>query len=369
MSGEPPVSGLRLDARTVARRLASAAATEQRVGLAASRLLAPHLPPPWGRSASAADQLVVDEELAAAGIGRPDLGIGEWALPTIARYGSAEQQRRWMAPTLRGELVWCQLFSEPDAGSDLASLRTRADRTGGGWLLSGTKLWVSLAVHADLGICLARTDPEAPKRAGLSYFVVDMHVDGVEIRPLREMTGRSTFNEVALDRVFVADESVVGLPGEGWRIATATLSYERVTMSRGAALGNDLAALLAAARQSGPALSAARRDGIAAAAVDAGALTALRRRMLSRAVAGATPGTEASVAKLFGAQLEQRVEELGLALHDAAGMIDGGDARPWIFGLLLKRCVTIAGGTSEIQRTVIGERVLGLPREPRSASD
>jgi 3-oxochol-4-en-24-oyl-CoA dehydrogenase len=368
MGSEQSVSTLRLEARAIARKLASERAPEQRSGLAESGFLAPHLPRPWGRSASAADQLVIDEELAAAGIERPDLGIGEWALPALARYGSDEQQQRWMDPTLRGALRWCQLFSEADAGSDLASLRTRAEVTEGGWLISGTKLWVSLAAQADLAICLARTDPDAPKRAGLTYFVVDMHAEDVEIRPLREMTGRSTFNEVVLDGVFVADDAVVGDPGDGWRIATATLSYERVTMSRGAALGNDLGALLEATRAATDAPAAVLRDAIAALVVDDGALSALRRRALSRTVSGAPPGTEASVAKLLGAELEQRVEARGLAVQGAAGMIDEGDAQAWVFGLLLKRCVTIAGGTSEIQRTLIGERVLGLPPEPRAGS-
>jgi hypothetical protein len=223
-------------------------------------------------------------------------------------------------------------------------------------------------VKADLGICLARTDPDVTKRAGLSYVVVDVHVSGVEIRPLGEMTGRSTFNEVGLDGVFVADDAVVGNPGDGWRIATATRTYERITMSQAAALGNDFGALLAAARTAVPAPSAMVRDAIAGVAVDDGALTALRRRVPSRAVSGAMPGTELSVAKLFGAELEQRVEERGLALQDAAGMIDDRDAQRWMFGLLLKRCVTIAGGTSEIRRTLIGERVLGLPRAPRPES-
>jgi 3-oxochol-4-en-24-oyl-CoA dehydrogenase len=184
----------------------------------------------------------------------------------------------------------------------------------------------------------------------------------VEIRPLREMTGRTTFNEVGLDGAFVADDAVIGDAGSGWQIATATLSYERITMSEGAALGNDFGELIAATRAGAP--SAALRDAIAAVAVEDGAITALRRRILSRAVSGAPPGAEASVAKLFSAELEQRVEERGLALQGAAGMIDDGDAATWIFGFLLKRCVTIAGGTSEIQRTLIGERVLGLPREP-----
>ena len=204
----------------------------------------PHWPAPWGRGASPLEQLVIDEELAAAGVPRPHLAVGAWALPTLIAHGTAEQQERWVRPTLLGQLNWCQLFSEPGAGSDLAALSTRAERVEGGWVLNGQKVWTSLAQTADFGICLARTDPDAPKHAGITYFIVDMHAEGIDIRPLRELTGAAMFNEVFFNDVFVPDDAVVGAPGDGWRIGRTTLANERVSMSSGASFGNGVESLI-----------------------------------------------------------------------------------------------------------------------------
>ena len=197
----------------------------------------PHWPAPWGRGASPLEQLVIDEELAAAGVLRPHLAVGAWALPTLIAHGTAEQQERWVRPTLHGRLNWCQLFSEPGAGSDLAALSTRAERVEGGWVLNGQKVWTSLAQTADFGICLARSDPDAGKHAGITYFIVDMRAEGIDIRPLRELTGAAMFNEVFFNDVFVPDDAVVGAPGDGWRIGRTTLANERVSMSTGASFG------------------------------------------------------------------------------------------------------------------------------------
>ncbi len=239
---------VRAAARVVASAVSATPRDHWRDGLAEIGYAAPAWPPPYGLSAGPAAQMIIDEELARAGIERPDLGIGGWAIPAILNHGTAAQLDRFAGPTLSGEIVWCQLFSEPEAGSDLASLRTRAVRAdGGGWRLTGQKVWTSLADEADWAICLARTDPSAPKHKGITYFLVSMHDPGIEVRPLREITGRAMFNEVFLDDVFVPDDCVVGEPGEGWRVARTTLATERVAMVRGAGLGEDAEELLTAA--------------------------------------------------------------------------------------------------------------------------
>ncbi|HVA03654.1 MAG TPA: acyl-CoA dehydrogenase, partial [Acidimicrobiales bacterium] len=217
---------------------------ERRRRLVETGLLTPHWPVPWGLGAGPVEQLVIDEELAAAHVHRPHLAVGAWALPTIIAHGTDEQQERWVGPTMRGELVWCQLFSEPGAGSDLAALSMRATRHDGGWVLNGQKVWTSIAMRADWGICLARSDPDASKHEGITYFIVDMHTEGIDIRPLRELTGAAMFNEVFLTDVFVPDDAVIGQPGDGWRIGRTTLSNERVSMSSGAAFGNGVELLL-----------------------------------------------------------------------------------------------------------------------------
>ena len=237
----------------MAAAIAALPPDRQRAALADAGYVAPQWPAPYGLSASPAAQLVIDEELNRAGLSRPDLVIGGWAVPAIVSHGTQAQRDRFAGPTLRGEITWCQLFSEPEAGSDLASLRTRAERVkgaegGGGWRLTGQKVWTSLAREADWAICLARTDPAAPKHRGLTFFLVDMHSAGIEIRPLREITGRAVFNEVFLDEVFVPDDCVVGDCGDGWRIARSTLATERVAMGRGSALGDEVEGLIAAVR-------------------------------------------------------------------------------------------------------------------------
>ncbi len=212
-------------------------------------LLTPHWPAPWGRGAGPVEQLVIDDELAAAGVFRPSLAVGAWALPTIIAHGTPAQKERFVGPTLRGELTWCQLFSEPAAGSDLAALSTRAERADAGWLLTGQKVWTSMAQKSDWGICLARTNPEAPKHQGITYFLVDMKSHGIEVRPLREITGAAMFNEVFFTEVFVPDECVVGDVGDGWRLARTTLANERVSMASGATFGSGVEWILGAVGQ------------------------------------------------------------------------------------------------------------------------
>jgi len=336
---------------------------ERRKRLVDAQLVAPHWPAPWGRGAGPIEQLVIDQELAAAGVNRPNLAVGAWALPTIIAHGTPEQQKRWVGPTLAGEMIWCQLFSEPGAGSDLAALSTRATRTEGGWVLDGQKVWTSVAARADWGICLARSDPGAPKHEGITYFIVDMHSKGIEVRPLREITGDALFNEVFLDAVFVPDDCVVGDVGGGWRLARTTLANERVSMSSGATFGFGIEWILGSLAGA-PAEDPVVLDRLGALMAEAQSVALLGARTTLRSVSGVEPGPEASVRKLLGAEHEQRVQELGLCLLGSEAATTEGEAGRWSQGFLSTRCLTIAGGTSEVQRNVIGERILGLPRDP-----
>jgi alkylation response protein AidB-like acyl-CoA dehydrogenase len=335
---------------------------EQRKALVDGGWFVPHWPPPWGRDATAVEQLVIDEELRRVKARRPNLAVGAWAAPTIAVHGTPEQQERWVRPTLLGELQWCQLFSEPGAGSDLAALSTTATRTDGGWLLNGQKVWTSLAKEADWGICLVRTDRDAPKHLGITYVLVDMRSPGIDVRPLRELTGMAMFNEVFLDDVFVPDDCVVGEVDGGWPLARTTLANERVAMGSGSSFGGGVEALLELVGRLG-ATEPLVLDQVGALVAEAQTVALLGLRTTLRSLTGAQPGPEASVRKLLGVEHDQRTQELGLSLLGPEGATTAGDAAQWTFGFLANRCLTIAGGTSEIQRNVIGERLLGLPRD------
>ncbi|GAC1311665.1 MAG: acyl-CoA dehydrogenase [Acidimicrobiales bacterium] len=361
----PEREQVRREIRDLVETLAGLDRSTQRDRLVAAGYFVPHWPPPWGRSADAVDQLIIDEELARGRIRRANLAVGAWAAPTIATHGTAQQQERWVGPTLRGEIRWCQLFSEPGAGSDLAALSTRATPAPGGWILNGQKVWTSLATEAQWGICLARTDGSVPKHLGITYFVVDMQAPGIEIRPLREMTGLAMFNEVFLTDVFVPDDCVVGAVNGGWPLARTTLANERVAMGSGTSFGGGVEALLTLVSSlADEARTPIVLDQVGALVAEAQTVALLGLRSTSRAVSGAAPGPEASVRKLLGAEHDQRTQEMGLALLGPEGATVEGPAAQWTFGFLANRCLTIAGGTSEVQRNVIGERLLGLPRDP-----
>ena len=333
--------------------------SEQRAALAESGYLTPHWPVPHGLGADPVQQLVIDEELAAAGVTRPDLRIGGWAAPTILGHGTDEQRERFVGPTLRGEIEWCQLFSEPGAGSDLAALRTKATRDGDGWRLTGQKVWTSLAHRSDWGICLARTDPDAAKHAGITYFLVDMTSDGIDVRPLRELTGESMFNEVFLDDVFVPDDCVVGEVNGGWRLARTTLANERVAMA-GSRLGTSVErALRVLAEEEAPREHAA---AVGRAVAWATVVKLLSTRATLRSLAGQGPGAESSVAKLVGVRSRQDSAELVVELLGHRIFTDEQLAREAVHELLTTRCLSIAGGTTQVLRNVAGERILGLPR-------
>ena len=359
----PGAESVRESVRAEAEAIAALPESERRRALVDAGLFVPHWAKPWGRDAGPVEQLVIDEELRRARLRRPHLAVGAWAAPTIAVHGTEEQQERWVRPTLVGEISWCQLFSEPGAGSDLASLSTKATRVDGGWSLSGQKVWTSLAAEADWGICLARTNPGAAKHLGITYFIVDMRTSGIEIRPLKELTGNAMFNEVFLDDVFVPDDCVIGEIDGGWALARTTLANERVAMGSGTSFGGGVEALLAlVASAGGP--DPVVLDGLGALVAEAHSVALLGQRTTEKALTGAAPGSESSVRKLLAAEHDQRVQEFGLSLLGGEGATAEGPATQWVFGFLANRCLTIAGGTSEVQRNVIAERLLGLPRDP-----
>jgi 3-oxochol-4-en-24-oyl-CoA dehydrogenase len=352
---------MRAQLREEVRRLAALPAEGRRRELALGGWLQPHLPAPAGRDAGPLEQVLISEELRSAGIERPHLEVGAWALPTLLEHGTEEQRKRWVEPTLLGEIRWCQLFSEPGAGSDLAALSTTARPVEGGFAVTGQKVWTSMAADADLAILLARTDPEQSRHRGISYFVLDMQAGGVDVRPLRELTGEAMFNEVFLADVFVPLDHLIGELHGGWAVARSTLAHERLSISEGTSFGGGLDDLLA--RTASMPADDVRDERLGAVLAEAQTVVLLGLRSTSRALSG-TVGAEAAVRKLLGAENEQRVLELGMDLLGTDGThLTGDDARTWVSGFLGGRCLTIAGGTSEVQRNVIAEQLLGLPRD------
>ena len=332
----------------------------QRTYLADAGLVSPHWPKPWGLGATPTQQLVIAEEFARRGMTPPSTVIGEWAMPTILAHGTAEQAERFARPTLRGELVWCQLFSEPGAGSDLAGLATKAVKVDGGWRLDGQKVWTSGAHDADWAICLARTDPDVPKHKGLSYFLVEMGSPGIDVRPLKQATGQSEFNEVFLDGVFVPDDRLVGTPGEGWRLTMTTLGNERTSIS--ATMGSGEEGPLRDLIQKN-AYTTRREEALRALGqvhAFGAAASALSLRETLRRLAGQQPGAGSSVAKVATAQLHRVAAELTFALAGPEGAVRGG--ADVALRELNVPAQLIGGGTVEIQLNVIAERVLRLPR-------
>jgi alkylation response protein AidB-like acyl-CoA dehydrogenase len=340
--------------------IAALPAEERRTALVEAGLVMPHWPAPYGRGADPMTGLVISEELRRAGLESPDLAIGGWAVPTLLQYGTEEQIDRFAWPTLRGEVIWCQLFSEPGAGSDLAALRTTAKKVDGGWVLRGQKVWTSLGDKANWAICLARTDADAPKHRGISYFLVDMRSAGLEVRPLVQITGEARFSEVFLDDVFVPDDGVVGALNNGWKIARSTLSTERVAMG-GNGIGPVLEELIAKLPAAGPGAELLN-DRLGGFVADAIAGLLLEQRAAVRMLAGGDPGAQSSVRKLVGVRHRQAVAEFAVETAGPIGAQDSEVAKEF----LLTRCLSIAGGTEQILLTVAGERILGLPRDADS---
>jgi len=326
-----------------------------------------HWPKPWGRAASAVEQFVIEEELESAGVKRPDYGIGGWVIQTITQHADVNQIERWIRPSLEHEYVWCQLFSEPGAGSDAAGIRTKATRTDGGWLVNGQKVWTSDAASCNRGFATVRTNPDKPKHDGITMMAIDLHATGVDVRPLREASGGESFCEVFLDDVFVPDEDVVGPVDGGWRVARSTFGNERVSLGGGAALGDaqfDLLDLVHRYASPMDQPDSAAFESVGRLLAERRAMRLLNLRSAERAVAGAEAGPEGNVAKLLSGEHLQRVAALGLRLIGPAGALAEGPDAGVPATEIFARCLTIAGGTSEIVRSTIGERLLGLPRDP-----
>jgi 3-oxochol-4-en-24-oyl-CoA dehydrogenase len=347
--------------------------------LAEAGYVVPHWPKPWGLEAGPIEQLVIDEELARARVRRPDnpIGIG-WAGPTIVLAGTEEQKDRYLWPLLSGEEVWCQLFSEPGAGSDLANLATRAVRDGDEWVVNGQKIWTSGARRSKFGILVARTDPDVPKHKGISYFICPMDLPGIEIRPIRQMTADADFNEVFFSDVRLPGASLVGEVNRGWALAKVTLGNERVSLSGGGALwgmGPSASDLVAIVRSHGGCADPVLRQRLAALHIHAEVLRLIRLRTLTARLKGEQPGPEASVRKILADEHGQEIMGLALDLLGAGGLVDA--YRPadqaaatntledpiWRYGFLFSAALTIGGGTGEVQRNIVAERALGLPHD------
>ncbi len=359
----PEAETYRAEVRAFIERYQALPEDEQLGAILDSGYALAHWPKPWGRAASAVEQLVIDEELAAAGVKRPQYGIGGWVIQTITQHADDDQIDRWIRRSLEHEYVWCQLFSEPGAGSDAAGIRTRATKTDGGWLVNGQKVWTSGAAFCNRGFATVRTDPDKPKHDGITMMVIDLEGQGVDIRPLREASGGELFCEVFFDDVFVPDDDVVGPVDGGWKVARSTLGNERVSIGGGTGYGEGAFDLLDLVRRYAPGDSAAL-EAVGRLLAERRAMHLLNLRSAERAVAGAEPGPEGNVAKLLSGEHVQAQAALALRLLGPVGALAEGPDAGVQATEVFARALTIAGGTSEIVRSTIGERLLGLPRDP-----
>ncbi|MHB1923983.1 MAG: acyl-CoA dehydrogenase family protein, partial [Acidimicrobiales bacterium] len=359
----PEAEPIRAEVRAFAESIKDLPEDQQRARMIETGYVMPNWPKPYGRAAGAIEQLVIEEEFAKAGVSRPQYGITAWNILTIIQYGTPDQLARWVGPALRQEVIWCQLFSEPDAGSDAAGIKTRATRVDGGWLVNGQKVWTSGAQVAGMGFATVRTDPTKPKHEGLTMMAIDMHAEGVEVRPLRQTSGNAAFNEVFYTDVVVPDDDVVGHVDSGWTVARTTLGNESVSIGGGGGgMGQGGAMITAFDAAPDRLVGGAARIGRYLSGNQALGLLNLRRT--HRAVAGSEPGPEGAVTKLVSSELGA---EAAAILTELAGpkaaFFDGPGAMSNAL-VLMHRGLSIAGGTSEIKRNQIGERILGLPRDP-----
>ncbi|MET0703886.1 MAG: acyl-CoA dehydrogenase [Mycobacterium sp.] len=360
----PEAETLRTQIRSDAAEIAAIEGDAQLDKLIETGYVMPHWPKPWGRAADAVEQLVIDEEFTAAGIKRPDYSITGWVILTLVQHGTPSQIDRFVEKALRKEEIWCQLFSEPEAGSDAASIKTRAVRVDGGWKITGQKVWTSGAHYCARGLATVRTDFDVPKHAGITTVIIDMKAPGVEVRPLRMISGGSEFNEVFFDDVFIPDEDVVGEPNTGWTVARATLGNERVSIGGGSGVSEmSSAGLLPLVEKYGDRLAGAKiRVGNFLA--DDHALRLLNLRRAVRSIEGAGPGPEGNITKLKLAEnMGERAAISTALLGPDAALLDGAAALA-VLMTLGARGMAIAGGTSEVTRNQIAERILGMPRDP-----
>src|SRR3954470_15699925 len=360
----PEAEAIRTEVRGFVERVKDLDADARRDAMIETGYVMPHWPKPWGRDANAVEQLVIEQEFGAAGIKRPSYGITGWNLLTVIQHATPEQVERLVPPALRQELIWCQLFSEPEAGSDAAGIKTRGTRAEGGWIVNGQKVWTSGAHEAGKGFATVRTDPDVPKHQGITMMIIDMHAEGVAVRPLRQTSGASDFNEVFFNDVFVPDEDVIGPVNGGWTVARATLGNESVSIGGGDGGMSLPAEVLIGAYDAHPERLPGGAVRIGNYIAQQQAMAAMNLRSASRAVAGGGPGPEGNVTKLVLSELAHEAAEI---LADLTGpetaYLEGPGALTGPM-VLMSRALSIAGGTSEIKRNQIAERLLGLPRDP-----
>ena len=363
---DPDTQKLREEIRAeVAALKAIPSGAERNTAIAEGGWVQPHLPRPWGRASNPIEQIIIAQEFSTGRVKRPQMGIAAWIIPSIVAYGTEAQQQQFLPPTFRGEMIWCQLFSEPGAGSDLASLTTKATKVDGGWRITGQKIWTTGAQFSAWGALLARTDPSAPKHQGITYFLLDMKSEGVEVKPLRELTGNAMFNTVFIDDVFVPDDMVLGEVDRGWEVSRNTLTNERVS------IGSSEPPFLASLDQFVEFVRDGHFDQIEQ--NEAGRLIAeghaaklLNMRSTLLTLAGGDPMPAAAISKLLSMKTGQGYAEFGVSSFgtDAAIGDQGQLSGKWAEYLLAGRATTIYGGTSEVQLNIIAERLLGLPRDP-----
>jgi len=360
----PEAEPMRDEVRAFAERIKGLDASAQREAMIETGYVMPHWPRPWGRDAGAVEQLVIEQEFRAAGLARPQYGITGWLILTLIQHATEDQVARWVLPALRQDVIWCQLFSEPDAGSDAAGVKTRGTRVEGGWLVNGQKVWTSGAHLAAFGLATIRTDPDAAKHQGITTMVIDMHAEGVEVRPLKMVTGHSEFNEVFFNDVFVPDDDVVGPINGGWTVARATLGNESVSIGGGQGGGSMPLDMAIAPFDAHPERLAGGAGRIGRAIAQSEAMAVLNMRSAHRAVAGGGPGPEGNVTKLVLSEIGHEAAAIMAALGGPDTAYSDGAGAMTAMMVLMHRGMSIAGGTSEIKRNQIGERILGLPRDP-----
>jgi alkylation response protein AidB-like acyl-CoA dehydrogenase len=360
----PEAEPIRDEVRSFADSITDLSAEEQRSRLIETGYVMPHWPKPYGREAGAVEQLVIEQEFDRAGIKRPSYGITAWNILTLIQYATDDQAARWVLPALNQDVIWCQLFSEPDAGSDAAGVKTKAVRVDGGWLVNGQKVWTSGAHVAGMGFATVRTNPDVPKHEGITTMVIDMHAQGVEVRPLKMTTGNSEFNEVFFDDVFVPDDDVVGPVDGGWTVARATLGNESVSIGSGGGGMSYPGAALIPAFDAHPDRLTGGPARLGRYIAEHQAMGLLNLRAANRAVTGAGPGPEGAITKLVLSELGHDAAAILTELNGADAAFMEGDSFIGNSLVLMHRGLSIAGGTSEIKRNQIGERILGLPRDP-----